>query len=213
MSLARTERAALADLFADVGPDHATLCDGWQTADLLAHLLVRERRPDAAAGLLIPPLRAHLDAVIEATKRRPWAEQLREYAAGPPAWNPMGWGPLDAKINGAEMFIHHEDVRRAAVPDPGPRELPSEVDDELADILRSPAIRLLLRSLDRGLAARLPDGEVILLKKPPHGAAMVTIAGSPGEVLLWVYGRDIAQVDFLGAESDVAAVRAASRGG
>ena len=38
MSLARTERAALADLFEQVGPDQPTLCEGWQTLDLLIHL-------------------------------------------------------------------------------------------------------------------------------------------------------------------------------
>lgn len=56
MTLARSERSALADLLEQVGPAQPTLCAGWDTEDLLAHLLVRERRPDAAAGMLIIPL-------------------------------------------------------------------------------------------------------------------------------------------------------------
>ena len=47
MNLAKSERAALADLFVTLGPDQPTLCEGWDTKDLLVHLLVRERRPDA----------------------------------------------------------------------------------------------------------------------------------------------------------------------
>ncbi|MHB1139691.1 MAG: maleylpyruvate isomerase N-terminal domain-containing protein, partial [Microthrixaceae bacterium] len=45
---ARRERAELCELFEIVGPDVATLCEGWTTRDLAAHLVVRERRPDAA---------------------------------------------------------------------------------------------------------------------------------------------------------------------
>jgi hypothetical protein len=41
MNLATTERAALADLFVTLGPDQPTLDEGWDTRDLLVHLLVR----------------------------------------------------------------------------------------------------------------------------------------------------------------------------
>ena len=50
MNLAHTERAALADLFAALGPDQPTLCEGWDTQDLLIHLLIRERSPLGAVG-------------------------------------------------------------------------------------------------------------------------------------------------------------------
>jgi uncharacterized protein (TIGR03083 family) len=46
-TLARAERAALCDLFDEVGPDAPTLCAGWTTRDLAAHLVIRERRADA----------------------------------------------------------------------------------------------------------------------------------------------------------------------
>ena len=52
----RRERYALCDTFEAVGPDAPTLCTPWRTRDLAAHLVIREGRPDAAVGLLVPPL-------------------------------------------------------------------------------------------------------------------------------------------------------------
>ncbi len=36
------ERAALCDTLERFGPDAPTLCEGWQTIDLAAHLVARE---------------------------------------------------------------------------------------------------------------------------------------------------------------------------
>jgi hypothetical protein len=55
-SFARKERLALTDTALRVGPDAATLCDPWDVRALVCHLLVRERRPIAAAGIAIGPL-------------------------------------------------------------------------------------------------------------------------------------------------------------
>src|SRR6478609_5847024 len=49
--LADRERAELADLLDELGPDAPTCCEGWTTAHLAAHLVVREGRPDALPGL------------------------------------------------------------------------------------------------------------------------------------------------------------------
>ena len=49
-SLAARERARLADLLDEVGPDAPTCCEGWTTAHLAAHLVVRDGRPDALPG-------------------------------------------------------------------------------------------------------------------------------------------------------------------
>ena len=48
MSFARDERIALCDLLDETGPEAPTLCEGWRTLDLAAHLVLREHRPDAA---------------------------------------------------------------------------------------------------------------------------------------------------------------------
>src|ERR1700753_2819253 len=59
MSIVQRERAAMVATFRAVGPDAPTLCEGWTTRDLTAHLLVRERRPDALPGILFAPLASH----------------------------------------------------------------------------------------------------------------------------------------------------------
>ena len=47
-SLAKRERSALAQTLRTLGPDVPTLCQGWNSFDLLANLITRETRPDAA---------------------------------------------------------------------------------------------------------------------------------------------------------------------
>src|SRR5260370_9920435 len=56
MSFARDERFALCTLLDETGPAAPTLCKGWATLDLAAHLVLREHRMDAGAGILGGPL-------------------------------------------------------------------------------------------------------------------------------------------------------------
>ena len=58
---AQLERHALADTMLAVGPDAPTLCDPWRVRDLAAHLILRETRPDLAAGMFVPRLQARLE--------------------------------------------------------------------------------------------------------------------------------------------------------
>lgn len=212
-NLARTERSALADLLDKLGPNEPTLCEGWDTGDLMAHLLVRDRRPDASAGMFVKPLAGHLKSVAAQYAARPWAEQLVLLRSGPPPWNPMGWGRLDELTNGSEFFIHHEDARRGQ---PGwePRVLDPGTEAALTALVASPALRMMTRVLPRPVTARLPGGRTVALKKPaddrPSGA--VTVSGDPGEILLWASGRDACRVELDGDQDDVAAVVSA-RGG
>ena len=66
---ARTERAAFADTLEEAGPDAPTLCTGWTTRDLAAHLVLRERRPDAAMGILIKGVAGHTQRVQDELAR------------------------------------------------------------------------------------------------------------------------------------------------
>ena len=97
-SVARAERAALADLMLEVGPDAPTLCGTWTTRDLAAHLVLRERRPEAA-GLVLPALRGRMETVQDGIAARPYAEVVAEVRQGPPFWNPLNLGPVDAQAN------------------------------------------------------------------------------------------------------------------
>lgn len=203
-SPARTERSELCDVLTEVGPDAPTLCEGWRAADLTAHLVVRERRPDAAAGAVIKPLAPRLDRIQRGYADLPWARLVDLVRTGPPRWSPFAIPAVDGAANTVEYFVHHEDVRRAQ---PGwePRELSTDQQETLWRRLRSTA-RLLLRRAPVGVALRRPDGAIW---RAHAGSSYVTIAGQPAELVLYAYGRgDHARVELLGEERDVARLAA-----
>src|SRR5918911_778957 len=109
---ARAERLTLAHLLTQVGPDAPTLCTGWTARDLAAHIVVRERRPLAAAGIAIRSL-ADRTARIQARFAGKDYDELVDEVRRPPLWSPLSNPLLDEAVNVNEMFIHHEDVRRA----------------------------------------------------------------------------------------------------
>lgn len=192
--IAAQERRALADLLAELGPGAPTCCAGWTTAHLAAHLVVRDRRPDAMPGYaveMVPGLGrlgawSHRveDAAREGT---PYPELVERVRSGPPGWSPLSWPGL-AKLNDPEFAIHHEDVRRAQ---PGwePRELPTGVQDRLW----LPATLYARRGAGRrGVLLRRSDRPDVTAR---IGAAERTVEGEPLELLLWASGRrDVARV-------------------
>ena len=121
MTVAQRERAALVATMREVGPDAPTLCEGWDVRDLAAHLVVRERRLDAAPGIVIPAFAGYTERVQrQVAASTDWDVLLDKIASGPPLLSPFKL--LDPIANMDEMFIHHEDVRRAQ-PDWEPRPL------------------------------------------------------------------------------------------
>lgn len=201
MTLAQTERHALADLFGTLGPDQPTLCEGWDTKDLLIHLIVRDGRPDVIIGKVIKPLAGHAEKVEADFAERPWADLISIYRDGPPGWNPAGWGKLDELVNGGEMFIHHEDARRGQ-PNWKPRVFDAATTETLAGLVDSGFSKLMLRKSEVGVQAKLPTGRTVELKKGPQ---MVTISGEPGEIILYLSGRRAVEVE-LGGDPDGIAI-------
>jgi uncharacterized protein (TIGR03085 family) len=191
--LSRTERAALADLLEQLGPEQPTCCEGWTTRHLAAHLVVRDRRADAMPGLALGGRFAAWTQRVESRTRtgRGYGRLVEEVRSGPPAWAPTAWPALDRVLNTAEMVIHHEDARRAQ-PGWSPRELPREVQDRLWS-----SVPLLARGRDAsrpagGLVVRrddVPDGTPGAELRLRTGEPVTTVAGAPLEVLLWVSGR------------------------
>lgn len=207
MAVSTDERNALCDLFTDVGPDAPTLCEGWQTRDLAAHLIVREHRPDTAPGIVLKPFAAHTKRVQDGYARRPWAELVDQVRGGPPVYWPTRIPAVDKLVNSIEFFVHHEDVRRAQ-PDWEPREPDAERDAVVWSGLAR-AARLMLRRSPVGLVLRRPDGQEIVARRGPN---TVVLLGEPGELLMWAFGRDANRVEFEGEQSSVAAVRGLNRG-
>lgn len=207
-SPARAERAALCDLFLEVGPDAPTLAGTWTTRDLAAHLVVRERRPDAAAGIVSRFLAGYSERVRIEETERPWTEIVERVRSGPPLWNPMHFEPVDTAANSVEFFVHHEDVRRAGA-DWTVRELSPGLEKVLATTVRRGG-GILTRKAKVGLVVEAGGRDPMTLHK---GTPAVTIRGPIGECVLYVYGRkDVAQVTVDGPPDAVAAVAAAPFG-
>jgi uncharacterized protein (TIGR03085 family) len=188
-----------------VGPDAPTLCEGWTTRDLAAHLMIREYRPDASAGIVIPYFASHTAKVQEqVAERTDWDALLDKVASGPPVYSPLKL--LDSVANIAEMFIHHEDVRRAQS-DWEPRLLEPPLADSLARMLPLMG-RMTLGKLPGRVALRTPAGKTVLTA---GSGPAVTVTGAPEELLLFASGR-LAQVEFDGDAAAVQAVREAPKG-
>jgi uncharacterized protein (TIGR03085 family) len=207
MSVATAERAALCDLFDELGPDQPTLCEGWRTRDLAAHLVVREHRPDAAPGILLSAFAGHTRRVQDGYARRPWRELVDIVRGGAPVWWPTRIPAVDNLVNSIEMFVHHEDARRGQA-DWTPRAPDAERDAAVWTGLKR-AGKMALRRTPVGLVLRRPDGESIVVKSAP---SPVTITGEPGELLLFALGRDAARVELAGEQASVDAVRGLNRG-
>ena len=81
-TLAQRERSALVESMRATGPDAPTLCEGWTTRDLAAHLVVREYRPDAAAGIVVPALADRMEHLRLREAERPWEDLLDTITTG-----------------------------------------------------------------------------------------------------------------------------------
>ncbi len=203
---ARTERGQLAELLKQLGPDAPTLCGDWTTADLAAHLVVRDRRPDSGPGLLVPALAGWTEAVRRGALGSRGYQDLVDKVARPPWWSPISNPLLHEPVNLMEYFIHHEDVRRAQ-PDWQPRDLPAEL--EAALWRRLGVLRLMLRKVPAAITLAAPGhGE---LSTGKGGDSAVRIIGKPGELVLFCSGRQrVARVDVTGPAEITERLRTAS---
>jgi uncharacterized protein (TIGR03085 family) len=209
--MARTERQALAATLVEVGPDAPTLCDPWDTADLAAHLVIRDRRPDLAAGIVVPPLAGRLEDAMRGYAARPWAELVEDVRTGPPVWSPTRLAPVDEAVNLVEFVVHHEDVLRGDGT-PGPRRVLSpEVRDALWTHLARLG-RVYFRRAPVGVVLATPGGQRATVKGTTE-LGTVVLEGEPEELLLAAYGRRrVAQIEETGGAEAVEALWAAPIG-
>jgi uncharacterized protein (TIGR03085 family) len=206
VSYSRVERLALCDLLDRTGPDAPTLCQGWTTGDLAAHLVLREHRPDAAAGVMGGPLAGHTARVQQRIKERtPFPDLVRAIRSGPPLLSYMSLPGMDERTNAVEYFVHHEDVRRA-VPDWAPRQLGRGESDMLWQRLRM--AKFMLRKAPVGVELARDgadgDGNHAFRITARNATPAVTVIGTPAELTMWVMGRTgAARVRFDGTEAAV----------
>jgi uncharacterized protein (TIGR03085 family) len=207
MNLATAERAAICDEFERVGPDRPTLCAGWTTHDLLAHLLVRERQPWASPGIVVPALNQVTERAMQKFADVPWPRMINQLRAGAPGWSPFRINKVDEFANGGEFFVHHEDVRRG---EPGwvPRPADPVRDAQLWELLARMS-RVLFRKSSSGIVLCRPSGEQQVVKT---GQGVLTIVGEPSELVLLAFGRSAVQVQYEGDPALVKEFTATGRG-
>jgi uncharacterized protein (TIGR03085 family) len=204
-SPAQTERAALCDLFTEVGPDAPTLCGDWTTLDLAAHLVVRERSPIGAMGIVVPAFEGLTDRAMDRRRGAGFDHLVASIRSGPP----IIMRPTDSLFNTIEYFVHHEDVRRGDNTG-DPRAGIDDVHEALWGLLKRGA-GLMTRSM-KGTTLELarPDGDTIVARR---GDDTVRITGSPGEIVLYLYGRKaVADVELDGDAGAIEKLGAADLG-
>ncbi len=204
----QTERANLAAALTEAGPDAPTLCGDWTTRDLAAHLVLRESRPEAAAGIVIGFLNKLTERVQDSYATRDYDELVSSFADGPPRLSVFSLPGMDERLNTFEHFVHLEDVRRAQ-PDWRPRELDQAYRDVLWSQLRKQA-RMYFRNVRVGASMLRTDAPSQDHHQVSKGLPNVLISGTAPELVMFSFGRkEHAEVELLGPPAAVDAVMSA----
>ena len=210
MSIANDERQGICDTLLELGPEQPTLAVGWTTHDMIAHLVLRERRPDAAAGIVLRPFSNHTSHVMAQMAEQPFEQLVATFRSGPPLWSVFAIPVLGDRMNMFELYIHHEDIRRAQ-PDWQPRPTDVQREDAFWDGLTSTTGKLMFRRCSVGVVLRAAGRPDVVVKK---GEPAVHVVGEPSEIALIAFGRptDRTHVVIQGTPEDIAKFEASPRG-
>lgn len=195
----------MCDLFAELGPLVPTLLEGWTAHDLAAHIVLRERDLVAGPCIALPgPFRRFAERRrVRLARSKDFAWLVARIRSGPPiGFFRIGWVRSLANLN--EFFVHHEDVRRAN--GLGPRTLAPALDAALWRNARRSGRHLTRRLRGVGLDMEWSGTGEQTSVRP--GEPRARLSGRPGELLLYVFGRQpVAQVEASGSPEAVATVR------
>ena len=200
---ARVEMQALAGTLRAAGPEQDTLCAGWRTRHLAAHLYLRAHQPWQLLGL---PGTSGVEELAEQCRDAARYEQVIEAFTGPVRWP---WrlsrtGPVDDLTNLVEYVVHHEDVRRAGPHPAPPRSLPPEQRAQVWAKFARTALGFYL-SAPVGVLLMVP-GRPAFRARP--GGDPVRVVGEPVEQALYAMGRrPQAQVELRGSTAQVETFR------
>lgn len=179
------EQRDLAATLAAVGPDAPTLCEGWRSRHLAAHLYLRLHRPWQLLTGMLPggDLDARTVSLGDAhTDDADYQHLIGRFLAPLAPTNPMRL--TGEPVHLLEYVVHHEDVRRGAGEVP-PRRLPADQQRSLwTQVCR----------LGRLTQARNPKGVVLVVPGGPRAVVRrtrraVAISGEPVELALYLTGR------------------------
>ncbi|WP_165313177.1 maleylpyruvate isomerase family mycothiol-dependent enzyme [Rothia halotolerans] len=217
MSVITDLRENLADVLDAVGPGRPTLCEGWDTEDLLAHLILRETRPDAALGIFLRPLSGRTGRMMREragamSSAEGYARGVREFRRARPLTRRAA--KVDEAMNFAEYVIHREDARRGS---PEAQRLAAEVGpfapDEQRRVWRTlrPPLAMFAKDYPDGLELVGTDGEggaalgsrvirrpasesrlgglVQRVVRAPSAGRPTVLEGEPVDLLLHLSGR------------------------
>jgi len=202
MTWVEGERRSLAVDLRAADPNAPTLCAGWTTRHLCAHLVQREhamlRNIWDQATTKVPGEEPFLRRLVDdAGTPDGYAALVDRFEAGPSRRSLMS--RFDEAVNLVEYVVHHEDLRRGSGPVP-PRDLATA---ELDEIWRR--ARLILKRAYRKAPVGVelaPDGGRVTAVK--SGPSVVTVAGPPLELVLHAFGRSgAADVRVDGSADDV----------
>lgn len=192
MKFAQRQRAAIADLLEELGPFAPTMCEGWQTQDLAAHLYIRERKLSALPGIGFDRFKDRTQRIQISELHRlgflPMVQELRT-----PGWIMR---PLDNLVNVSEFFIHHEDILRA---NGRSQTLTAKEQQALWPVVKVLARRAQARYGSQVLLLRTDTGAE---QKIGQGDRPVHLTGLPSELLLHLSGRE-AEVKTTGEETSL----------
>ena len=210
MQFVEPSREVLAETLLAAGPGAPTLCEGWRTQELAAHLYLREHNPRVGLGMVLKPWRKATDKAIaalaaESSTPGAFAALVEKFRAGPPKMSLFAWKPIDRTANLIEFFVHTEDIRRAT-DRWAPRALDADYSEALwAELVKHAAI--LYRSVDLGIVLVDPQGPRHVAKRAPVSVAII---GEPGELAMHANGRTgEALVTFEGQTDAVALLQTA----
>jgi uncharacterized protein (TIGR03085 family) len=214
VTFAQSERAELCDLFDEVGPDAPTLCEGWTAHDLAAHLWIRETDPIGVTGRMAKPLAGLYERRIAETKQRwPFTELVGRVRRGPARFSVFAIPGVDEGANTTELFVHHEDVRRAGDAPQTGRDLGADTEEWLWRRLkllgrawfRRVQVGVVLERLGQAGEAGEPD-----TIRAVGGASIVTLVGQPSELMLYAHGRtSVAEIKLIGEPEAIEILNAA----
>lgn len=202
-----SEREEFAETFLALGEHAPTVLPGWDAADLLEHLLLREGAPQLILGRRLPGrLGAAARQRIEDLRALPWRARVERFRTGPGRFSVAG--RADALTGQAELLIHHEDLRRA-------------LEGHEVRVLDRERTEAAWRAVGLMAPVAMHVAADVTLVSPLGGRryrsrssrGSLRVHGDPLELLLWVTGRDeIARVRLHGDEGARRALAEGRRG-